>query len=236
MKNSYKIITIIFVVVLISIITYTFSSRQESFLQSVFGEKLKLDDEVYGDKIFDSSNVELIPILDENVEISKEYVINISFNVGGSIENIKEEIVYDIALVDLEIDCELLSSYLKWKLVKNNTEIYEGSFDYKFDTIKDGRLVLTSIQQNLKPYSEDKNTYDHYEFYIWISDSCQDTVINCITNGNIIDQSNLQGKQLKGKIEVELYTESKKQLVRNPKTILDTTTCIGKDSDTNVKN
>lgn len=49
---------------------------------------------------------------------------------------------------------------------------------------------------------------------MWISDSCQDSDISNCTN--VTDQSNLMKKTLDGKIEVELYTESKKELTRNP--------------------
>ena len=41
-----------------------------------------------------------------------------------------------------------------------------------------------------------------------------------------IDQTNLLGKKIKGKIEVELYGPGKKALVRKPSDELDSSTCI----------
>ena len=102
--------------------------------------------------------------------------------------------------------------------------ISEGSLDYKFDTIKKGRLVLTPIQQDLKKYSEDKNTYDYYEFYMWVSDSLQSE--NLLEYEEQELQNNLINKKLKGKIEVQLYGSAKKELVREPSEVLDTNTCI----------
>lgn len=108
-------------------------------------------------------------------------------------------------------------------MVKNNTDTWTGSLDYRFDTIQDGRLVLTSIQQDLPSNTDD---YDEYVFYMWFSDSCQSSSLEtCKKNGQLSDQSNLLGKNLSGKIEVELYTGSKKEMVRKPSTSLDESTC-----------
>ena len=153
-------------------------------------------------------------------------IIKIDFSVAGDKGNTQEkEVIYDIALVDLKIDCELLSPYLKWRLVKNGEEISEGSFDYQFDTITNGRLVLTKYQENLPKYNEEKNGYDNYTFYMWISDSCQDDLAVC-NKKEIIDQTNLLNRKSSGKIEVELNTGSKQRLIRSPRTTLDETTCI----------
>jgi hypothetical protein len=168
------------------------------------------------------------PILDSDVNEQKNNVIYIDFRVGGSKENNTDNIFYDVALANLEIDCELISPYLKWKLLKNGEFISEGSLDYKFDTIKDGRLVLTPIQQDLVGYSEDKNTYDYYQFYMWISDSYQGD--NLLKYSNEIDQSNLMSKKIKGRIEVELSGGTKKTLTRNPSEELDRSTCLMEDT------
>ena len=173
----------------------------------------------------------LIPILDRKVNKNNNSVIYIPFLVGGSEENNKENIIYHIALADLQIDCDLLSPFLKWKLLKNGEVVGDGSFDYQFDTIIDGRLVLTNIQQDLKPYNKDKGTYDYYEFYIWISDSCQsENLSECIGNN---DQSLLMNKKLKGKIEVELLVGVKEQVVRTPTTFLDKNSCLTKEGVNN---
>ena len=90
-------------------------------------------------------------------------------------------------------------------------------------------LLLTNIQQDLKPFNEDKSIYDHYEFYMWFSDSCQDeNTLNC---ENAEDQSNLLNKKISGKIEVELYGEGKKELERHPSEELDKNTCLTKETN-----
>lgn len=197
--------------------------------KNVWTHILRIDEDAYGDTSFDSSDIDLKPILDSKIETNLENVIGIHFNVGGSELNDEKNIVYDIALVDLKVDCDLLSPYLKWKLVKNDDEIFSGSFDYHFDTINQGRIVLTTIQQDLVDYSENKSDYDHYSFYIWLSDSCQEeSISNCI--GEFEDQSNLINKHFSGKIEVELYAKNKEALVRKPSENIITNTCIKKDS------
>lgn len=228
MKKSRIIILFIFVLVII--VSFTYAGYLGMNLNRAFGKVFRIDEEAYGENHFDSSNLEFIPILDDEVNRNSNNLIYIDFRVGGSELNDDEEnIIYDIALVDLEVDCNLLSPYLKWKLVKNNEIIDEGSFDYKFDTIKNQRLVLTSIQQDLKPYSEDKFTYDYFQFYIWISDSYQGE--DLLNYSNLVDQSSLMGKKIKGKIEVELYGGSKVELVRNPSDKIDSDTCIGYGGD-----
>lgn len=225
------IVTIIAIIIFI-VIAYTYSTKFDNLAKSFSSEIILIDEAAYGKTNFDSSNLDLIPILDKNIETNNNNVIKIEFNIGGSKKSNINNIVYDIALVDLKLNCELLSPYVKWKLIKNQTETYEGSLDYKFDTINNGRLVLTPIQQNLKEYNEDKNTYDHYEFYLWLSDSCQEEdLTKCINIAE--DQSNLLNKKISGKIEVELYKESKKELVRTPSEVLDLKNCMKENGENN---
>ena len=224
-KNIFLICLVILSLILLIFVTY--SMRQGNFSRSILTSTLMIDEEAYGNTKFNSNKLNLVPIIDKN--INNQNSIHIEFNVGGSIENNTDEIIYNIALVDLELDCELLSPYLKWKLIKNNKEEYTGTLDYKFDTIVDKRLVLTDIEQDLVPYNEDKTKYDHYDFYLWISDSCQEE--NTILCKNELDQSNLLNKRLKGKIEVELYGGKKQGLQRKPSDELDVNTCIKKGSE-----
>ena len=189
---------------------------------------IKIDEDAYGDTEFDTSNLNFIPILDNEVEIKNDNVIRIDFRVGGDKDNTdKNDIIYDIALNDLKIDCNLLSPYLKWKLLKNDEYISEGSFDYKFDTIKDGRLVLTNIQQDLVKYSDNKDDYDRYTFYIWLSDNCQDDLSKC---KDLPEQTDLLNKKLSGKIEVELNTGAKIDLKRKGTDVLDKSICLEENS------
>ncbi len=224
-RTTQKLLLTVALVALLvlSIVYITYSLRETPNTKELKASIIKLDEEVYGETEFNSENLNLKPILDKNVTKESANVMYIPFNVGGSEENNTKEIIYDIALVDLNIDCNLLSPYLKWKLYKNGIEISQGSLDYKFDTIVDKRLVLTNIQQDLIPYNEDKTLYDKFEFYMWMSDSCQEeNILDCKNNESQID---LLNKRLSGKIEVELYGGNKKILERKPQEKLDINTC-----------
>ncbi len=221
-----KRITVIYVVVIfVLILGVTLAMQKSSLAFGVRTAMLGIDESKYGNTSFDSSKLDFSPILDTDVETSTGKVIKIDFKVGGASTNNASDAIYDIALNDLNVSCELLSKYIKWKLVKNGTEISTGSLSYTFDTIDNGRMVLTNTQQDLPSYNSSGTGYDQYSFYMWFSDSCQSTLSQCRANGNMVDQSNLLGKYLAGKIEVELYRGSKKALVRKPGTSLDTSTC-----------
>lgn len=221
--NRKFIIIYCLIAAILIVMATSYAINTKSPLKSLVTKTIRIDEEAYGNINFDSSELDFKPILDEKIKENDSNVVHIDFRVGGDENNDAEDIVYDIALVNLNLDCNLLSPYLKWQLYKNNEYISEGSFDYKFDTIKDGRLVLTPIQQDLKKYNKDKTKYDKYDFYMWLSDSCQnENIMECKNNEN---QSNLIGRAIKGKIEVELYTGSKKALVRKPATELNTDTC-----------
>lgn len=222
-----RILVIYLIVIIFVVFGITYASKPDLFSNYVETSILRVDEEAYGSLTFDSSDIVLRPILDDDVKKDNSNIIYIDFRVGGSELNEIKNIIYDIALVDLEVDCDLLSPYMKWILVKNGDVISSGSLDYKFDTIKNGRLVLTPIQQDLKEYSENKETYDYYEFYMWISDSLQDP--DLFNYANEPDQSSLVGKNIKGLIEVELYAETKKALVREPSDYVDTNSCIVRD-------
>ena len=225
-KGYKKYLVVLSVIVLLIGITYAVQTASSIFNATT--ATLGLDD-VYGSTTFDASNLKFSPVLDSEVGTTdvENNVIKIDFTVGGASGNdTSKDIIYDIALVDLDVSCELLSPYVKWKLIKNGSTLASGSLDYKFDTIKNGRFVLTETQLDLPDYNASKTGYDNYTFYMWISDSCQSDLATCAANGNLHDQSSLLNKRLKGKIEVELYTSTKKTLVRNPSNTLDTSTCF----------
>lgn len=225
-KKKYAILLVSAIILLG--ITYAIQNSSSLFKGST--ATIKIDEEAYGETSFDSTNIHLIPILDDEVEIRSDNVIRIDFKVGGAKENTeKNDIIYDIALNELEIDCNLISPYLKWKLLKNNEEISTGSLDYKYDTIKDKRLVLTNIQQDLVKYNDNKDEYDNYIFYMWLSDNCQDNLEQC---KNTPEQTNLLNKKITGKIEIELNTGAKTELRRHPSQELDKNTCIEESSNT----
>ena len=234
-KNKKAIYASLFCIFMISIIfiwllySKTLANINTPWSKNISFSTLKLDENAYGQTEFDAGRINLKPILDKDIETKLDNVIYIDFRVGGNKENDAIEPIYDISLVDLKIDCDLLNPYLKWKLLKNGEELSHGNLDYHFDTIKNGRLVLTPIQEDLKDYNEDKSQYDYYQFYLWISDSCQEEdITKCI---GYETQEQLTNKQISGKIEVELYTQTKVELIRTPSEELDTTTCITAISD-----
>ena len=203
---------------------FTYALSTASIVLNVTTALITVDEDSYGNTTFDSTNLDFVPILDSEVETRLDNVVKIDFTVGGASTNNTTNIIYDIALADLNIDCNLLSPYIKWKLIKDGSELSNGTFSYQFDTIKDNRLVLTNIQEDLPKYNANKNGYHNYTFYMWFSDSCQeDNISSCVGKA---DQSTLLGKVFSGRIEVELYTKSKKALVRNPSASLNTSTCI----------
>ena len=219
-QNAFVIVLEFALIILIVIgITYAAYSYSNSF--NVKTEKIGIDEDIYGDTSVDSDSIKLIPINDKDIYTNNDNVLTIKFKVRGSKENVVNNIIYDIALNNLQVDCDLLSKYLKWELIKNGNIINTGNFSPSFDTINKGRLVLTDIQQDLKDYS---TVSDDYEFRMWLSDSCQEDDIKKCQNNE--DQSNLLNKSISGKIEVELYTGSKSKLERKKSDTIDTSTCI----------
>lgn len=232
-KNIFKDKRIIVLYIIVGIgllLGITYALDNNSIAMNVNTAYIRVDESAYGDTTFDTSNINFTPILDGDLTTSLDKVIKIDFTVGGNQNNNADNIIYDIALNDLNVHCNLLSPYIKWKLIKNGTEISNGSLDYRFDTITNGRLVLTNTQQDLAPYNASKTGYDNYTFYMWFSDSCQSDLTTCVTNGQVANQSDLLGKMLSGKVEVELYNKSKKTLVRNPRTTIDSSTCTTSDA------
>lgn len=224
---SDKKILVFYIMVILNIIvgiSYASTSTSEKPEDSFYVNTIRLDEEVYGELLFDSSNLDFKPILDNTIYTNDDNVIEIDFLVGGSSLNDTDNIIYDISLSDLNIDCNLLSPYLKWILIKNDEIISKGSLDYKFDTINNGRLVLTNMGQELKKYSKDKSTYDSYKFYMWLSDSCQEEDFSKCSNAEL--QNNLLRKKISGKISVDLYVGIKKELQRNPSEELNKEICI----------
>lgn len=218
------IFLVVFLVVFGLVFSVTYANNSSLPVSSMSGSIISIDEEVYESLEFNSNSFGLMPILDKSVNDNNPYVIKLNFLVGGSNKNNIDNIVYDISLKDLEVDCNLLSPYMKWMLIKNDELISEGNLSYKFDTIVNGELVLTPIQQDLKDYNIDKSIYDNYTFYMWLSDSCQeDDLRNCKTAE---DQSHLINKKISGKISIDLSVGAKKELVRKPSNTLDTKNCI----------
>ena len=166
---------------------------------------ISYDSGVNGADISNSGN--LLPINDSLVTgptVSDSRVLKAKFYVTGNTSN-PENSIYDVAIHDFNVDCELRTEDLKWRLYKNGTLLSSGNLSPKFDTISNNRLVLTETQQDLT------TTKDEYVFLLWISESCSGDIANCSKEQ---DQSKYLGKSLSGSIKVELATKSKKALVR----------------------
>ena len=215
-----RLLSLYIVVIFCLVIGVTYALGTHSMPISFNTALIRIDESAYGDTTFDTTNIDFRPILDTDVETSLGNVIKIDFTVGGAEANNNSNIIYDIALADLEIHCDLISKYIKWKLIKDGTEIASSFDKYSTETnkpdygltkgIKNNRLVLTENQIDLPSYSDTKDGYHNYTFYMWMSDSCQKSdITECVTNADKLDQSSLIGKYFSGKIEVELYTETK---------------------------
>jgi len=216
-KKKLIVFTYVIVIFLIMLgIAYAYNTSSVAFNADtgVYG----IDEDIYGSTTFDSTNLKLSPILDSEVEENVDNVIKIDFKVKGADFNpTNKEIIYDVALTDLHLDCQLLNSeYMKWRLVKNGEILEESNFSNTVDNVVDDRYLLTQIQQDLISYSSDG--YDDYSLYIWISDVCQEEDISdCDVTDELLEEQNLMiGRHISGKVEIQLYTQSKKAHVKNP--------------------
>lgn len=209
LKKNLPVIIVSTLVLVLGIVGLTLALTN-GMSSNVVIDTANLGVEYSGNLTLPSTN--LFPIEDSEIDSNTENVLTVTFTVKGVQSNPTDiPIIYDIVLSDLDVPEELKSEYLKWQLKKNGTVISTGSFSKDFDTIIDGRLTLTEIQQDLPSYN---STADSYEFKLWISESCPgNDMSQC---GPEQDQSNMLNKTLSGKIEAILYTKSKQALVRKP--------------------
>ena len=205
-KNNTKFIIFEIIVIMLGIIGVTFAVSYVMDSINVNVDTAQLAVDYTGSLTLPTAN--LMPITDDSVDTNNENVMRINFTVKGASSNPDIPIIYDVILSDLQIDSELKSEYLKWELEKNGVVISSGSFSPWFDSMKDGKLWLTEIQQDLPTNS---SAPDSYEFRIWISESCPGDVSTCTED---MDQSNMLNKSISGKIETVLYTKGKEALVR----------------------
>ena len=205
-KNNTKFIIFEIIVIMLGIIGVTFAVSYVMDSINVNVDTAQLAVDYTGSLTLPTAN--LMPITDDSVDTNNENVMRINFTVKGASSNPDIPIIYDVILSDLQIDSELKSEYLKWELEKNGVVISSGSFSPWFDSMKDGKLWLTEIQQDLPNNS---STPDSYEFRIWISESCPGDISTCTED---MDQSNMLNKSISGKIETVLYTKGKEALIR----------------------
>ncbi len=211
-KKNIRFISAMIVVIILGIFGISYALKVAPFNKIAVNIKsanmdvnISYDSGVNGANISNSGN--LLPINDSLVTgptVSDSRVLKAKFYVTGNTSN-PENSIYDVAIHDFNVDCELRTEDLKWRLYKNGTLLSSGNLSPKFDTISNNRLVLTETQQDLT------TTKDEYVFLLWISESCSGDIANCSKEQ---DQSKYLGKSLSGSIKVELATKSKKALVR----------------------
>ena len=211
-KKNIRFISAMIVVIILGIFGISYALKVAPFNKIAVNIKsanmdvnISYDSGVNGADISNSGN--LLPINDSLVTgptVSDSRVLKAKFYVTGNTSN-PENSIYDVAIHDFNVDCELRTEDLKWRLYKNGTLLSSGNLSPKFDTMSNNRLVLTEIQQDLT------TTKDEYVFLLWISESCSGDIANCSKEQ---DQSKYLGKSLSGSIKVELATKSKKALVR----------------------
>ena len=211
-KKNIRFISAMIVVIILGIFGISYALKVAPFNKIAVNIKssnmdvnISYDSGVNGADISNSGN--LLPINDSLVTgptVSDSRVLKAKFYVTGNTSN-PENSIYDVAIHDFNVDCELRTEDLKWRLYKNGTLLSNGNLSPKFDTMSNNRLVLTETQQDLT------TTKDEYVFLLWISESCSGDIANCSKEQ---DQSKYLGKSLSGSIKVELATKSKKTLVR----------------------
>ena len=211
-KKNIRFISAMIVVIILGIFGISYALKVAPFNKIAVNIKsanmdvnISYDSGVNGADISNSGN--LLPINDSLVTgptVNDSRVLKAKFYVTGNTSN-PENSIYDVAIHDFNVDCELRTEDLKWRLYKNGTLLSSGNLSPKFDTISNNRLVLTETQQDLT------TTKDEYVFLLWISESCSGDIANCSKEQ---DQSKYLGKSLSGSIKVELATKSKKALIR----------------------
>jgi hypothetical protein len=153
---------------------------------------------------------ELEPISDSLINYdTKDGVVRLEFSLRGVETNEKDDLIYDIMVSDMNIDCSLLNEYTKWNLYKNGELLSNGNFSPKFDgNVLTDNFRLTEIQEDLPSYNE---AYDNYVLIILISETCED-----LANCERIDQTLTTNSVMDMKIFIALLSGEKKAYERIP--------------------
>ena len=216
-KENSKFIIVMSIVIVLGIIGITYALKVVVFnpigLNTTTGT-------INANITYDGNNTstitntnKMLPINDTLVDINTtdERVLKVSFNITGVSTN-PDNTIYDISLRDINMDKELKSLYVKWRLYKNNTLLSEGNFSPSFDVKENNRLVLTEVQQDLTT-----NT-DKYVYLMWISEVCTGDITTC---DSTVNQNKYSNKTFNASIKIEASTKSKKELVRTKAVIGD---------------
>ena len=216
-KENSKFIIVMSIVIVLGIIGITYALKVAAFnpigLNTTTGT-INASITYDGDNTSTITNTnKMLPISDTLVDINTtdERVLKVSFNITGVNTN-PDNTIYDISLRDINMDKELKSLYVKWRLYKNNTLLSEGNFSPSFDVKENNRLVLTEIQQDLTT-----NT-DKYVYLMWISEICTGDITTC---DSTVNQNKYSNKTFNASIKIEASTKTKKELVRTKAVIGD---------------
>ena len=216
-KENSKFIIVMSIVIILGIIGITYALKIAAFnpigLNTTTGT-------INANITYDGNNTSTItntdkmfPINDTLVDINTtdERVLKVSFNITGVNTN-PNNTIYDISLRDINMDKELKSLYVKWRLYKNNTLLSEGNFSPSFDVKENNRLVLTEVQQDLT------TSTDKYVYLMWISEVCTGDITTC---DSTVNQNKYSNKTFNASIKIEASTKTKKELVRTKAVIGD---------------
>ena len=66
------------------LLTYTFALNPDIKNDTIVSNILRVDESAYGDLVFNNSNLDFKPIMDNDIESNSVNVVHISFNVGGA--------------------------------------------------------------------------------------------------------------------------------------------------------
>ena len=216
-KENSKFIIVMSIVIVLGIIGITYALKVAAFnpigLNTTTGT-INANITYDGDNTSTITNTnKMLPISDTLVDINTtdERVLKVSFNITGVNTN-PDNTIYDISLRDINMDKELKSLYVKWRLYKNNILLSEGNFSPSFDVKENNRLVLTEVQQDLTT-----NT-DKYVYLMWISEVCTGDITSCDTK---VNQNKYSNKTFNASIKIEASTKTKKELVRTKAVIGD---------------
>ena len=214
MDNSIKrnnLLVIVFEVLVISLgvvgITFAVSKLVNDRTATLLtASEYEID--YVGDKdiLFDN----LMPIDDSLVNYgTRDNVIRLEFSLRGGKSNKNDDLIYDVMLNEMNIDCSLLNKYTKWNLYKNGELISNGSLDPSFDgDVLSENMYLTNTQETLPKYNQD---YDNYVLLLWISEAC-DNLETC----ELVDQSSILDSTLSMKVFIAVYSGSKTKHERIP--------------------
>lgn len=202
-KNAL-VITIEVIAIVLGVVGITYAASTLSSSVSVSASNLNV---VYtGDKTVTATD--LSPRVTAPTVSETSNVARVAFTVKGASANVNSNIIYDIMLDSINADSAFFNSYVKWRLYKNNSLLSEGNMSYAFDrSLKDNKLTLTNIQQDMPSNS---STADSYLFLMWIEETCTD-VLNC---GSAANQNGLIGKSFQANIFVAVNTGNKVALTR----------------------